>query len=468
MRERVDPAAETPAAALDDALHGLCRADAVWAERYDGWEELGRGGSARVVKVKSRSAGEIVALKIFPHLDADDVRRFQREVRSAQRLASPFVVRTFSPFLRRGLAWIEMEWVDGPNLRQALERRAAAADPLPTPEAVAIASCVVRAVSCAHEEGVIHRDVKPANVLLPAGGSPRAKLGDFGISRIAGSTRATATGLLPGTPQFVAPEVVSGQEADAAADVYSLCLTLHRLFAGGRSALPVAEDATPAQWLRAQTEQAPVPLRRHDPTRPAVLEGLLLRGLAKDPKTRPSADEILAVLESIADRPAATARTAAPRFGARAPVRAFVLGALGGGLLVLAATAPRSPARPVAVTPAPSPTAMSVATAASPPAPTASLERPPLRLSARTADSISLENRSGEALQSVRVTLLAATGTRHVAALSSLAAGEELTLGFAAFDPIPAAALHLRAVEITARTAQGPTALTLDAARAPQ
>src|SRR5262245_19688856 len=114
---------ERPAAlsAPQDALHNLCRADPVWVERYEGWQALGHGSSASVVRTRSKATGGDLALKIFPRLDTEEWRRYQQEVRNAQRLASPFIVKSYSAFPRGTFAWIEMEWVDGQNLRQEIE-----------------------------------------------------------------------------------------------------------------------------------------------------------------------------------------------------------------------------------------------------------------------------------------------------------------------------------------------------------
>ena len=272
-----------------DALHQLCLADPVWAERYNGWTELGRGGSASVVRTFSRATGEDIALKVFHHLAPEDDQRFRQEVRSAQRLTSPHIVRTYGAFPRGRLAWIEMELVEGPDLRRELERRALEGVPFDAPAAFAIGAALTQALVAAHEAGVVHRDVKPGNVLLPASGRPIAKLGDFGLSRVAGSTRVTATGLLAGTPQFVAPEVIAGKEATSAADVYSLALTLYLVFSGNRSPYEVAPEASPVEWLRVHSEARARPLRDHAPHAPAGVAQLLSEGLAKDPQARPSA-----------------------------------------------------------------------------------------------------------------------------------------------------------------------------------
>ena len=119
-----------------DALHHLCLADPVWAERYEGWTELGRGGSASVVRTFSRATGEDIALKVFHHLLSEDEQRFRQEVRNAQRLTSPHIVRTYGAFPRGRLAWIEMELVPGPDLRHELDRRAQASAPFDTVKAL--------------------------------------------------------------------------------------------------------------------------------------------------------------------------------------------------------------------------------------------------------------------------------------------------------------------------------------------
>ena len=286
-----------------DALHTLCLAEPIWAERYDGWIELGRGGSAAVVRTFNRDAGGEVALKVFYGLAAEDRVRFEREVRGAQCLASPLIVRTFSPFVRGSLAWIEMELVDGVDLRQELARRAAATRPFALAESCSVAACVAEALVAAHAAGVVHRDVKPANVLLPRSGSPAAKLSDFGISRILGATRVTATGLLAGTPQFAAPEVVTGPEVGPAADVYSLALCLYLMFSGNRFPYDLPEGATVAQWLRAHSDAQPRPLRAVDAAVPPEVAELVMAGLAKEPARRPTAADFVANLA-----PWATAR----------------------------------------------------------------------------------------------------------------------------------------------------------------
>ncbi len=316
-----------PGGARVDPLHALCATDPLWNERYEGWQVLGQGASATVVRARSRALDEDVALKIFQRLDEDGLRRFQQEVRHNQRLASPYVVRTYSPFLRVGLSWIEMEWVDGLDLRQTLRQRAG--QPYALGEACALGAALAHALAIAHGGGVVHRDVKPANVLLPRNGRPPAKLGDFGISRVADAARVTATGLIAGTPQFVAPEVIAGQPADARSDIYSLALVLFLVMSGERFPFDVAAEDPPARWLHAHGHAQPRRLRSLAPTVPEALDELLARALAKQPETRPTALEIATLLGQYAvsapGQASASKPVAEPALAAASPPASVVL-----------------------------------------------------------------------------------------------------------------------------------------------
>jgi len=318
-----------------DALHNLCRADPVWAERYEGWTELGHGGSATVVRTHGKALGEDLALKVFPHLSRDEWTRFRQEVSTAQKLTSPFIVRTYSPFPRGTFAWIELELIEGDTLRQELDRRAAEGRRFTQDEVVAVGAAVAGALATAHEAGVTHRDVKPANVLLPRSGRPAAKLGDFGISRLAGAARLTSTGLLVGTPQFAAPEVAAGALAEPPADVYSFALCLYLMLSGGRPPFVVEDETSPTHWLRAHTEELPRPITDFDATVPGALASLLERALAKDPARRPTAAETLDVLSALQAGDPSVATTA-PRPRRRG---ALVAGLTGGSLGAVAALA---------------------------------------------------------------------------------------------------------------------------------
>jgi serine/threonine protein kinase len=462
-----------------DALHNLCLADPVWSERYEGWVELGCGGSASVVRTHSKAIGEEIALKVFHRLASDDWSRFRREVGNAQRLTSPYIVKTYSPFPRGSLAWIEMELIDGPDLRQELERRAREKLPFSLAEALDIAVALASAVATAHEAGVVHRDVKPANVLLPRSRRPVAKLGDFGISRLTGAARVTKTGLLAGTPQFAAPELVAGRSATSAADVYSTSLCLYLLLSNNRFPFDLADDASAAQWMRAHAEQAPIPIRRLDPGVPPTLAVLLEKGLAKDPENRPTAEEMLDVLLAVRDSrvpgdrlPGATK----PRF------RPGAAAALAAGLVALAialalrsrlesqppapesvasagseAPSARSPEATAVPAPAPSTSATSLV-AASSPTPSAAppgrqdtVRRPALFRATLTGDLLTIANLAREDVSDLRLTLLGLGGQSHVAsAPGTLASGEELSVSLDSFEPSPPPGFRPRSLEITA------------------
>jgi serine/threonine-protein kinase len=447
----------------EDALHALCLADRLWTERYEGWSELGRGGSACVVKAKSRALGQDVALKVFQRLHDDDWRRFQQEVLNAQQLSSPYVVRTFSPFPRGSVSWIELELVDGENLKQALERSARAGTPFPLGEAFAIAVAVARALVAAHQASMIHRDVKPANVLLPRSGQPPAKLGDFGISRLASAARVTHTGLLAGTPQFAAPELLAGEPAGFASDVYSLGLCLYLLFSGNRSPFDLSEDAAPAQWLRAHAEATPRPLRERRSDAPLGLERLLAQALAKQPPARPSAAQLLAGLESLERDPAASI--------ARRP-RPTPL--LAGAALVLAAAllarrgldSPQEPP-PQRRPPIPRPTTLSspplalASTAPPAAAPEAAKASPPARSPAASAtpagaalhaslalNLLTIANGSGETFSELTIALLGGGRAFTATPSGSLRPDEVLLLALDEFQPPLPAGLRPEQVEL--------------------
>jgi serine/threonine-protein kinase len=438
---------------VSDALYDLCRADPVWADRYEGWIELGSGGSATVVRTHSKVAGQEIALKVFLRTAAEDWQRFQAEVQNAQALVSPYIVRTYSPFRRGGIGWIEMELVDGPDLKRELERRER---PFAVPEALEVGAAVAHALAAAHEAGVLHRDVKPANVLLPLSRRPAAKLGDFGTSRLAGAARITHTGLLAGTPQFVAPEVIAGGGAGPASDVYGLMLCVYLMLSRNRFPFEMAEDGAVAQWLKAHIDAPVLPITVFNPEVPPPVGAMLLRGLAKDPMHRPSAAEVAAAFEGGTFEGAAVPRRSRGKrvwLGAGAAV---VL--LAGSVIFVRESAPRGGVPTLASTPLP-------ATAVSPAPPPARLHRaesaltpaaaPALRASLR-GELLTLANSGPQPLLDLRIVLVDSAGVRHnAAAPDGIAPGEELHLALDDFTPpVDPAAVPTR-LEVSARDPRG-------------
>ena len=281
----------------DDALRELCFSDAVFRERYEGWQVLGRGSWTTVVRTRSRDAGQDVALKILVNLDPELLQRLREEVRAVQALATPYLVHTYSLFDRGTIAWFEMEVVEGPTLQEELDRVGAAGQRLPFVRACEIALAISRCVWQAHRQGVLHRDIKPANVLLPLSGRPAAKLGDFGIARLADVSRATPPGVITGTPRYASPESLAGQSVGPAHDVYGLATTLYALFSGGRLPHAVSAGASLALLRTIQLTQRPAPLRSLAPEVDPRLERTILESLSSDPAARPSARKVVLALE---------------------------------------------------------------------------------------------------------------------------------------------------------------------------
>ncbi len=202
------------------------------ANRYSVDREIGRGGMGAVWLGHDEVLGRAVALKRIGRLpggDGDgeeDLRRAEREARIAASLNHPHVVAVFDLVDEGDHQWLVMEYVEGRSLSQVVRDDG----PLPPDRAAAILADAAGALAAAHAEGVVHRDVKPSNILLTAVGE--AKLLDFGIARAQGDLTLTQTGLVSGSPAYLSPEVASGRQATTASDVWSLGATLFHLLTG--------------------------------------------------------------------------------------------------------------------------------------------------------------------------------------------------------------------------------------------
>ncbi|HET9624724.1 MAG TPA: protein kinase, partial [Kofleriaceae bacterium] len=200
--------------------------------RYEIGDELGEGGMATVFRARDRELRRDVAVKVlFPHLARRDeiVRRFHREARAAAGLAHPNILRIFDVGGAEGddPPYIVMELVRGRTLLQEIEARGAMLAEL----AACVGAVLGDALAAAHAAGVVHRDVKPANVMIAHDG--RVLLGDFGVARLeTEDSLVTRTGALLGTPAYMSPEQASGEVATARSDVYSLGATLYQLATG--------------------------------------------------------------------------------------------------------------------------------------------------------------------------------------------------------------------------------------------
>jgi len=247
--------------------------------RYRLDRELARGGMASVWEADDLTLTRRVAVKILdPALTTDEAlrSRFRHEAVAAARLSHPGIVSTFDTGDDHGLAYIVMELVDGRTLRSLLDERG----PLPVPQAVDITMQIADALGHAHHDGLVHRDIKPGNVLVEPNG--RVKVTDFGIAKSSGSIDLTRDGAVMGTARYLAPEQLEGKAADARSDVYSLGVVLYEML-GGRTPF---DGETEIATAMARLSQDPAPLRSVRGDVPSGLEHAVERALARDPAAR--------------------------------------------------------------------------------------------------------------------------------------------------------------------------------------
>jgi hypothetical protein len=237
-------------------------------------ERLGAGGMGTVYKAEHRLMKRVVALKVIGRDRAAGAERL-REVRATAELAHPNIVSAYDAARARGRLFLVLEYVAGPDLGQLLTR-----GPLPVPLACAAVRQAALALQCLHERGLVHRDVKPANLVLAAGGeAPLVKLLDLGLARRAGTGR----GDLSGTIDYLAPERGMGNvPADGRADLYSLGCTFYHLLTGR---VPFPGGTWTEKLLRHRLE-APVPVRALRPEVPAAVAAVVERLMAHDPADR--------------------------------------------------------------------------------------------------------------------------------------------------------------------------------------
>ena len=265
--------------------------DRVLVGRYRAVRLIARGGMAEVWEGYDDVLARPVAIKVLhPHLAADDafVERFRREAIAAARLAHPSIVATFDTGTDDDVTFIVMELVRGNTLRDAVKE----AGTLPPAVAVPIAAEVADALEHAHQAGLVHRDVKPANILLSEHEGEtapllRVKVADFGIAKLqvppdTAGADLTQTGAVVGTARYLSPEQVQGQPPDARSDVYALGVVLYEMLCGRPPFQAETELATAVQHVR----EEPPALSESARDVPAALEEVVHQALAKDPAAR--------------------------------------------------------------------------------------------------------------------------------------------------------------------------------------
>ena len=268
--------------------------DQVIGGRYRLERVVGTGGMSSVYCAFDTLLERNVALKILHEQYGDDaeyVERFRREARAVAQLSHPNIVTVIDRGEEDGRQYIVFELVDGDNLKELVER----GGPLPVRRAVDLGLEIGRALAFAHAQGLVHRDVKPQNVLLDGDG--RAKVTDFGIVRSLDAVGHTQTGTVLGTSHYIAPEQARGERVDAQTDVYSFGVVLYELLAGE---VPYPGDSFLSVAMKHVNDPVPSVLDRR-PDAPIRFATLIERCMAKDPLDRPrSMDEVVSELQSVA------------------------------------------------------------------------------------------------------------------------------------------------------------------------
>lgn len=270
--------------------------------RYRILERIGSGGMADVYRAEDLQLGRDVALKILYRRFSEDpefVERFRREASSAAGLQHPHVVSVYDRGEWDGTYYIAMEHLDGRSLKRVVLDEG----PLEPARAVDLVIQILRAAKFAHKRGVIHRDLKPHNVIVD--GEGRAKVTDFGIA-LAGASDMTQTGSIMGTAQYLSPEQAQGQPVTGQSDLYAIGVILFELLTGR---IPFDGDSAVTIALKQVNETAPAP-STFNPAVPPDLDAVVHRALQKDPALRfPDADSFIAALEDVAARLPGSAST---------------------------------------------------------------------------------------------------------------------------------------------------------------
>jgi len=249
--------------------------------QYELLEEIGRGGMGVVYRARQAALDRVVAVKMIlgAHLASPEhVRRFQAEAKAAARLRHSHIVHIHEVGQLNGQDFFAMEYIEGESLAERLAR-----GPIGPDEAVRLLAAVARAVDHLHSQQIVHRDLKPSNILIDAGGEPYVT--DFGLAKIRSpDSQRTATGVIAGTPSYMAPEQAAGRSSDVGppADVYSLGAILYEMLTGS----PPFQHENPLDTLMDVLGREPALPRQRNPRVPRGLELICLKCLAKSPEDR--------------------------------------------------------------------------------------------------------------------------------------------------------------------------------------
>jgi serine/threonine protein kinase len=276
---RATPSSSNPLLSSDSVGGGRFVPGAIVAERYRIVALLGRGGMGEVYRAEDLKLSQVVAIKFLPESlsrDAAALARFHSEVRVARHVSHPNVCRVFDIGDEKGIPFLSMEYVDGEDLSSLIRRIGR----LPQDKATEVSRQICAGLAAAHERGVVHRDLKPSNVMLDGAG--KARITDFGLASVAASIQGAEA--RAGTPAYMAPEQLAGNEVTFRSDIYSLGLVMYEVLTGRR-----AFAATTLPELMKAREEGTVTnpsalVKDLDP----VIERVILRCLEKEPAKRPS------------------------------------------------------------------------------------------------------------------------------------------------------------------------------------
>lgn len=265
----------------------------IFGERYEVLERIGAGGMAIVYKAKDLLLNRVVTIKVLREqfvTDEDFIRRFRREAQSAASLSHPNIVSIYDVGKDGDTEYIVMEYVEGRNLKEIIRDYA----PLSTEQSINLARQITGAIKNAHENHIIHRDIKPHNILVTGDG--HAKVTDFGIARAVSSATVTHTGDIVGSVHYLSPEQAKGIQSNEQSDIYSLGIVLYELLTGK---VPY-DGETPIAIALKHLQQEPILPSKLNPRIGKELEGVIMRAISKSPEQRyPTAKDLLEDLNHI-------------------------------------------------------------------------------------------------------------------------------------------------------------------------